>query len=346
MNLKKIASLSAPVSGAFDFQGLDLTPYESVFIYVVGLTGDTDNIRPRVQFGVGGGTLVTSYRLGSTAISSSNTTLTSNDTSEAYFYLTPKGGTNWNIGNGAGECGLFEVILGRPQSSQYKRVMHRGAYDLPSGNFSFIEGGAVVESTGLIDRIYITPHTGNFSAGKAIIFGFGGPTSDWEALGTKLSSPTAGAFAYDSQDFSPDLVKLIAAGVTVDTNDAIVRLTADIGGVEIVTGYRAVSRTRNGSGSAGTYTSGSLVDVAAFPLNNESNPHDVGYPLGVDLLMGAPTNGLYKKFLWQTLSGPSGDASWTRGGGTLRNTGVLNGLNLFATQSFDAGRTQMLSASA
>jgi hypothetical protein len=168
-----IATLAAPVSDVFDFQGLSLD-YQVVEIIGAGIFVGTDGAGLACQLYVAG-VAITNYSYYGEFFRDQGTAATiAAATGNADAPFTGSGG-NFGVGTAAGESFLgFNMLLFDPGGAGYKKFLTRpqvlGA--VGQGNSSVVWGRA--NSTGVINGIRFFGGSGALlTAGKVRIFGLG-----------------------------------------------------------------------------------------------------------------------------------------------------------------------------
>jgi hypothetical protein len=165
-----ITSLSSPTAGAFTFSPLDLTGYDVAMIVMSGIKVTTDGTDIYLTFYVGGSEVVTGYRWGSSAVSSSASNLDGVDSSDPRINLTNIS-ANWDVGNAAAESFGGIVRVDQPVStSLHKRVGGEVVMVGPTSNTIYHHTHGLMENTGAINGIKIAGSSA-LTAGSVIILG-------------------------------------------------------------------------------------------------------------------------------------------------------------------------------
>lgn len=169
----QIASMVSPAAGYFDFQGLDLTPYEMIEIIASGVKVTSDGTKVFVTFYSAGPTLITSYDYENFILPDGGGLTDESNVGHTSVKLTFDGGSTYQVGNAADEFFSCKIQLGNPTASGFKRTcLFAGNFINPAGDGIHTDGGGFINDTAAITGFRLQGSS-DLVSGKVAVLGMG-----------------------------------------------------------------------------------------------------------------------------------------------------------------------------
>lgn len=169
----EIERLTAPASGYFDFQALDLAAYSALEIIGSGITVTSDQSLVKAVFYKAGPTALVDYAYHQYVVTTGATFVEESDTAQAEVPLCFADTATYKVGNAAGKSIGFSLLLGHPTlASKNKHMTFIGSFINSAGAGCRFEGGAMIKDTAAITGVRIGGSS-DLVAGKVILLGLG-----------------------------------------------------------------------------------------------------------------------------------------------------------------------------
>lgn len=166
-----ISRQSAPVSGMFDFSGLDLTPYSFVEIVADGLTVDTTDTVLYMQLRTAAGLLTSGYHYHLFAYSSSASTTSQTNDAGTGCVVMGTGAAAWSIVAGTQAGGRIRIT--NPGASGLKKLTRSEFVCINSNTKAQRhDANGHNDDTAALTGFRLLVTSGNILAGAVSVLGF------------------------------------------------------------------------------------------------------------------------------------------------------------------------------
>lgn len=167
---EKIAELTAPTSNAFDFQGLDLTPYREIQIKFTDLEPNVTDAFFKFKVYRAGVLSSFWYTWSYTAYSSQNVINSTRSTFDTKVELNGSG-FNWGVSTPVNQGFSGTLTMANPSTTDNRLVYWIGTHQTPSGWINSYRGAGWITNTLVIDGFRIDEPTNGIVAGQVTIIG-------------------------------------------------------------------------------------------------------------------------------------------------------------------------------
>jgi hypothetical protein len=169
-----IAQLIAPTAGAFNFTGLNFSPYRQIQIVLEDIQFSVVG-SPGLKFDIGGVLTTNQFYFSSRSGASSGANETAAGAAVATVLLLDDTSNNWWVVSTTTDAdadynGIITIV--NPNSSKHRAGTFNGNSSRgASGTAINSLGGFVARTTGVIDGVHIISAQGTISSGKVSIYG-------------------------------------------------------------------------------------------------------------------------------------------------------------------------------